>query len=776
MAASRNQPTLLQQNVNHSAASQSLLRQTVATYKVDVVVVSEPHLRTLPPGWIPSHSGGAAVGVTTPRLVAVHGCTVGDHFVSLTLLSLEVVSVYLPPSLSLPDFERALRDLELHIRGTGRPVVISGDWNARSSTWQDRTECCRGRLLTSWFQGLGLQVLDTGAAPTCVRPQGSSRVDITFASDSLRLQGRVLAEETLSDHLGTLIEPRDCRPWLTPPQLPRWALRKVNRDDLGAAWAQICAQSQPSTHTDAEAAAIDLRAMATAACDAVAKRSRAPPHHKPQFWWTDEIAALRRASNQARRRFQRAPQHSTIRDERRSRWKEARRALKTAIKKSKDAGWRQLIAELDSDPWGIAYKIVRNKLRTPVANPHLGDPTFARRVVRTLFPTGAPVPQGILPLANDAAPPAPPPFTEAELRSAVHCSNQRHGAPGLDGIPIRAWDAFAAKNLQPLLDTFNHCLKEGHFPRIWRVGRLVLLPKPGKDLEKPGSYKPLCLLDDISKLLERLLLQRLEEALQVDGGLHRNQYGFRKGRSTVDALQSIVGELQTGLGTSGMGLVVSVDIRNAFNSVEWGDILQALANRCIPPYLRAMVRSYLSERTVEFHSSEGVSTFVVSRGVPQGSVLGPWLWNLAYDPILSTPIPPAVRSQCFADDLVLYAYASSPATVTMAMNKALASITQWLSDHHLETAADKSEALVVSRRRNVKNPSPVLLRGEEVTPGSSLRYLGMHLDRGLTFRQHIEKSARKAAVISTQVGRLLPNIGDPEAPDAVSWRVSPRMS
>ncbi len=103
--------------------------------------------------------------------------------------------------------------------------------------------------------------------------------------------------------------------------------------------------------------------------------------------------------------------------------------------------------------------------------------------------------------------------------------------------------------------------------------------KARETIQPAWSYKPLCLLDDISKLLEQLLLQHLKEALQADGGLHPNQISFRKERSNTDTVKSIVGELQTGLAISGMALVVSIDIRNVFNSVEWGDILFALETR-----------------------------------------------------------------------------------------------------------------------------------------------------------------------------------------------------
>ncbi len=112
--------------------------------------------------------------------------------------------------------------------------------------------------------------------------------------------------------------------------------------------------------------------------------------------------------------------------------------------------------------------------------------------------------------------------------------------------------------------------------------------------------------------------------------------------------------------------------------------------------------------------------------------------TLARDPILHTPLLSAVRSQCYTDDFEVYAYASSPGRLIEAMNTALACIAKWLTDHHLEAAAHKSEGLGVSRRRNVKNISPILLQGESTVPSSSLRYLGIHLDHGLTFRTHNE--------------------------------------
>ena len=91
-----------------------------------------------------------------------------------------------------------------------------------------------------------------------------------------------------------------------------------------------------------------------------------------------------------------------------------------------------------------------------------------------------------------------------------------------------------------LLEAFNSCLWKGMFFVDWKKQRLVLLRKGNKPLGVASSYRPICLLDTMGKLLEAFILQRLQALLVGENDLSENQFGFRKGRSTVDAIQAVV--------------------------------------------------------------------------------------------------------------------------------------------------------------------------------------------------------------------------------------------
>lgn len=114
-------------------------------------------------------------------------------------------------------------------------------------------------------------------------------------------------------------------------------------------------------------------------------------------------------------------------------------------------------------------------------------------------------------------------------------------ATGPDGLTNESILLFSRLRPQLFIKTFNACLARREFPLRWKTARLVLLHKgPGKPLDEPSSFRPLCMLDTAGKLLDRLVLIRLNQQLDDTGQWYEDQYGFRIGRSTLDAIERVI--------------------------------------------------------------------------------------------------------------------------------------------------------------------------------------------------------------------------------------------
>ncbi|CAG4971188.1 unnamed protein product [Colias eurytheme] len=371
---------ILQSNLNHCARAQDLLMQSLAQWSIHIGILLEPYaVLSERDNWVGDLDEVAALiiiqGNGSPQICAHmkgHGC------VAVKLTDMVVIGVNFSPNKTLAEFEAFLGEVNSMIQW-GRPhqIVIAGDLNAKSALWGSSASDARGDILVEWLAAQNLVPLNQGNENTCVRMQGGSVVDVTFASPTLAHRARG---------------------WNTSPAPaesgPRWSLKTLDRHllELASIVSAWCPKPD-STNVDTEAEW--FAATMTHISDAAMSRIKPCPPHNKVYWWSPELAQLRSACVTARRRYtkhrrkRRQADYSIVEEsERYAIYQESKKTLREAIATAKEKAWAELLDTLNLDPWGRPYRLVMNKLR-PWAPPITAtlEPALLKKVVSTLFPS-----------------------------------------------------------------------------------------------------------------------------------------------------------------------------------------------------------------------------------------------------------------------------------------------------------------------------------------------------------------------------------------------------
>ena len=203
----------------------------------------------------------------------------------------------------------------------------------------------------------------------------------------------------------------------------------------------------------------------------------------------------------------------------------------------------------------------------------------------------------------------------------------------------------------PLTDIFHKSLSSGVIPDDWKKANITCIFKKGNK-QDPGNYRPVSLTSVVCKLLERTVREEIVNHLSVNKLLSDSQFGFRKNRSTILQLLTIMNEWTEALDDGIQIDTVYLDFRKAFDSVPHKRLIKKLEGYGIKGILLEWFKNFLNGRQqrVVINGKTSDWTNVLS-GIPQGSILGPILFI-----IFINDLPGVVGNVCklFADDCKLY--------------------------------------------------------------------------------------------------------------------------
>ena len=326
------------------------------------------------------------------------------------------------------------------------------------------------------------------------------------------------------------------------------------------------------------------------------------------------------------------------------------------------------------------------------------------------------------------------PFTTLELSATIKLLKGGK-AQGPDNIPPEFMMHCGKKCLEWVRKFFSFCLEHTVIPKIWRRATVVAILKPNKPADDPKSYRPISLLCVPYKILERLILAHINPVMEPE--LPTQQAGFRQGRSTVQQILKLTCEIEKSFEKGYKAGAVMVDLTAAYDTV-WHQGLALKLLRTIPDrHLVRFIMTILSNRSFKLKTSTGqISRLrILKNGLPQGSTLSPILFN-----IYISDIPTTVSHQYgYADDMALLYSHKCWSKVEEMLSRDMEDLADLLKTWRLKLNSSKTTLTPFHlNNQEAKRQLNICVHGTTLPHNPHPRYLGVKLDRQLTYRQHIE--------------------------------------
>lgn len=342
------------------------------------------------------------------------------------------------------------------------------------------------------------------------------------------------------------------------------------------------------------------------------------------------------------------------------------------------------------------------------------------------------------------------PISEEDLFNVVRSLKLTSAASdGISGNMVLLCLPFCFVHLTHIV---NYSLEKSEFPSAWKHGLVIPIPK----VNNPSSYsdfRPITLVPFLSKILEKCVEIQIQRFLKTHSLLPHNQSGFRRGYSTTSSLTLLSDICLTAFDRDLVSVVCLLDFSRAFDTLSHDRLLSKLRFLNFSEPAIEWFSSYLSARSQStvvrtLDATKTSSLRFLFRGVPQGSILGPLLFNIYVADLMHLSFNSVI--QMYADDTQLI-YSFHPSNLSLAvdcLNVDLGNIHKWSMENGLILNPNKSVYLFLDPTNRLRNANTdnfqLLIDGHSIGHVDLAKNLGLWMDSGWNFDHHVLIKCRAA--------------------------------
>ena len=538
-------------------------------------------------------------------------------------------------------------------------LILTGDFNAHDSVWSMRNADQRGKFISSILPNYDLNILNTTNSHTRTYKIDNvlrfSSPDISFASSDISMFiNWSLLDNRGSDHRPIELEISNVNFKLNR-FFKRINLSKVNWEKFAS---QLCNLFNFESIINEENALLlyneFIESLYSSLESAGGKLPREEVSKEPPgvLWWNDECKNL---VNNRREALNCYLNNSSV--ENFDRYMETVKIAKKGLKKEKKKGFENFCESLNPNiPYEIICKKAKNLKKRFLTSDEFSIPSYdivnnvelnncfdkiSKKYVYNNFDVINQYPDRSQSILDEKV-------SEIEVRIAIERSKSK-SAPGRDLISYEVLKNLPTASHKWLASFCNCVLENGIFPNEWNEYNVCFISKG-----KGKGYRPIALSNTILKVLERVINERLQWLFESSGQIPRNFFGFRRSKSCYDCLSILRTDIALAKINKELLGILSLDFKSAYDNVNVMKLVELFSRRGVPKKILNFLVNLMTNRVLYgFFGGVEIGKRSTIKGLPQGSILRPILFNIYIADIINK-LTPSCKLISFADNILIY--------------------------------------------------------------------------------------------------------------------------